>query len=148
MIIDSLSNAHRYYDLHPLFKKAFDYLNSDFGEIPSGTIELDGQSLKAIVSDADLKSKADAKLETHKKYIDIQMPLSKEETFGWKSLSKLENPIEEFNETKDIGFYHDKPSAYIAAQPGEFLIFFPEDAHAPLIGKGETRKVILKIEVQ
>jgi len=28
MIIDNLSNANTYFSLHPLFKKAFEYLNT------------------------------------------------------------------------------------------------------------------------
>ncbi|PIZ99843.1 MAG: YhcH/YjgK/YiaL family protein, partial [Candidatus Levybacteria bacterium CG_4_10_14_0_2_um_filter_35_8] len=28
-----------------------------------------------------------------------------------------------------------------------FCIFFPEDAHAPLVGKGQVRKVIFKVAV-
>jgi len=31
--------------------------------------------------------------------------------------------------------------------PDHFCIFFPEDAHAPLVGKGQVRKVIFKVAV-
>ena len=39
------------------------------------------------------------------------------------------------------------PASWIATPPGAFCIFFPEDAHAPLVSNGEIRKVILKIAV-
>ena len=29
--------------------------------------------------------------------------------------------------------------------PGEFVIFFPEDAHAPCIGEGVIRKMVAKV---
>ena len=29
--------------------------------------------------------------------------------------------------------------------PNDFLIVFPEDAHAPIIGSGKIRKVIAKV---
>jgi beta-galactosidase beta subunit len=31
--------------------------------------------------------------------------------------------------------------------PGEFAIYFPEDAHLPLISDGELQKVVLKVPV-
>ena len=36
---------------------------------------------------------------------------------------------------------------WIATPPGAFCIFFPEDAHAPLVSAGNIRKVIFKIAV-
>jgi beta-galactosidase beta subunit len=35
----------------------------------------------------------------------------------------------------------------VNVQPGEFVIFSPEDGHAPLIGEGATKKIILKVAV-
>ncbi|HEY8888482.1 MAG TPA: YhcH/YjgK/YiaL family protein [Gallionella sp.] len=35
----------------------------------------------------------------------------------------------------------------MATPPDHFCIFFPEDAHAPLVSEGQVRKVIFKIAV-
>jgi YhcH/YjgK/YiaL family protein len=30
---------------------------------------------------------------------------------------------------------------------GQFAIFFPEDVHAPMIGEGEIKKVVIKVKI-
>ena len=34
---------------------------------------------------------------------------------------------------------------YLTIRPGEFVIVWPEDAHAPIIGEGTLRKLIAKV---
>lgn len=75
-------------------------------------------------------------METHDKYIDIQMPLTAVETMGWKATNELKEPTAPYNPEKDITFFADKPTTYIEVQPGEFAIFFPKDGHAPGIAEG------------
>ena len=148
MIIDKLDNSARYEGLHPLFKEAFDYLKSvDFLKAETGKIELKGKDLFLMISDSDLKATGKAKLEVHDKYIDIQLPVSKPETFGWKSRANLMHETEPFNEEKDIQFFNDNAETFIAVHPGNFLVFFPEDGHAPCIGEGQIRKVVVKIRI-
>ena len=85
MILDSLNNTKKIECLHPLFKKAFDYLKStDFSKVEDGKHELDGSRLYVSVVSIFGKEKKDAAIETHKKYIDIQMPLLGVEKIGWK----------------------------------------------------------------
>ena len=36
---------------------------------------------------------------------------------------------------------------YVTVRPGEFLIVYPEDAHAPIIGRGKLRKLIAKVKL-
>ncbi|MFR5871384.1 MAG: YhcH/YjgK/YiaL family protein [Alistipes sp.] len=88
-----------------------------------------------------------APLEAHDRYIDVQIPLRVrgEERFGWRPRERCILPRGEFDEAADIVFFDDKPSCYVSLHPGEFVVFFPEDAHAPLIGSGNVRKAILKI---
>ena len=148
MILDNLEKAANYFNLHPLFEKAFEYIRSlDMSNATTGTVEIEGAHLKASVVEVSLKSKAGAKLETHKRFIDIQIPVEKEEVFGWKSLSNLKEPENEYDSQNDIRFFTDKPSTYVNVAPGEFIIFSPEDGHAPLIGEGMTKKIILKVAV-
>lgn len=148
MILDNLENASNYFGLNPLFKKAFEYAKGlDMNNVPEGTIEIESTYLKASVVEAALKSKAEAKLETHRKFIDIQIPIAREEIFGWKSLKNLKEATEEYNRQNDFQLFNDEPSAFINVLPGEFIIFSPEDAHAPLIGEGTIRKLIIKVAV-
>ena len=146
MIVDNLKNASLYYSMHKGFEKAFTYLaKTDFATCEEGTIEINGSNIKAIISSNALKNKSNATLEAHQKQIDIQIPLSQTETYGWKSLSSIDKTKDNYDATNDIELYDDTPSTYITLTPGEFVIFFPEDAHAPLIGEGEVKKVIFKV---
>ena len=149
MILDSLNNTKKIECLHPLFKKAFDYLKStDFSKVEDGKHELDGSRLYVSVVSIFGKEKKDAAIETHKKYIDIQMPLLGVEKIGWKPGCELQEESTPYNEQKDIAFYIDRPTAYTKIYPGQFAIYFPEDGHAPGIGQGNIRKVIVKLQVE
>ena len=148
MVIDSLKNSEVYEKINPLFKKAFDYIKAtDFANAEVGKVELEGKDLFLMVSDTTMKAEADAKLEVHDKYIDIQVPVSKAETYGWKGRKDLQTEREAFNAEKDIQFFLDKPVTYATVHPGDFAIFWPGDGHAPCIGDGTVRKVVVKIKI-
>jgi biofilm protein TabA len=53
----------------------------------------------------------------------------------------------DFLPEKDYEFFTDEPQAWIRVCAGNFVIFFPEDAHAPLCGEGQVHKVVLKVAV-
>lgn len=148
MIIDSLSNSASVEGLHPLFKKAFDYLKSaDFSGKGLGKVILDGDNLYLSISEVNGKTREEAAIETHNRYIDIQMPLTVAETIGWKSAKTLRDISSPYNSEKDIAFYADEPTSYIRVLPGEFVILFPQDGHAPCIGEGAFRKVVVKVRI-
>ena len=42
---------------------------------------------------------------------------------------------------------YDHPTAYTKVYPGQFVIYFPSDGHAPGIGQGTIRKAVIKIPV-
>ena len=146
MIFSSLSQSDRYSALHPLFQRAFDYIrNTDLFAIAPGRYHIDGENLIAIVENVAGKPRENARLEAHRRYIDIQLVLDGIDEMGWKPLADCHNPVSEHSMEKDIRFFHDAPASWIAVPPDHFCIFFPEDAHAPLVSKGQVRKVIFKI---
>lgn len=148
MIICSPGNTRSYEQIHPLFRRAFDYLRStDFSTAEPGKIELQGTDLFAVISDSPLKNEVEAKLEVHNDYIDIQLPVSKTEQFGWKPREELVMPQDVFDKEKDIQFFDDPKSMVFDLPEGHFVIFFPEDGHAPCIGEGIIRKVVVKIKI-
>ena len=148
MIFSSLSNADRYAALHPLFTRVFEYIrNTDLHSLAPGRYDIVGDDLFAIVEHAPGRTSAEAKLECHRRYIDIQLVLDGDEQMGWKPLADCHNPVSEHNEEKDIRFFHDAPASWIIVPPDHFCIFFPEDAHAPLVSTGKIRKVVFKIAV-
>ena len=108
---------------------------------------LDGDNLFINLDEVELKGKEAQRLEFHKNYIDIQVPLLQDETMGWTALSDLGEPDIAYNPERDCGFYTQDAKEYFNVKPGQFTIFFPEDAHAPIIGKGKQRKLVGKIRV-
>ncbi len=148
MILDTLMNGGRYLGVHEGFRKAFEFLSkADPGRLAPGRTEIDGDRLFAIVSKGPGRSRREARLETHAKYIDIQCVLSGVDMMGWKPASACKRPAGPFDPEKDIGFFDDDPEAWIAVHPGAFAVFFPDDAHLPLVGAGEIHKIVVKVAV-
>ncbi len=123
-----------------------DFLGShDLNAMDEGKHFIKGSDLFVNIQQAKGKSKETAILETHKRMIDIQVPLSAPETFGYTPLCKL--PEAEYNEEKDITKYEGLAETYVTCRPGEFAVFFPHDGHAPCISSEEKiKKAIFKIK--
>lgn len=148
MILASLSDSSTIEAAHPRFKAAFDFIRtSDLLAMPLGKVAIDGENIFAIISHVEAKTAEEAILETHKKYIDIQIPLSTYERYGWKCTQELKNIAKPYNEQDDYALFADRPSTIVKAELGEFVIFFPSDAHAPCIGEGTIKKIVIKIAV-
>lgn len=147
MIIDRLENIEKYVSLNPLFAQAFDFLKShDLNALEIGKIELKGKDLMVNVAQTKSKTKQEAKLETHREYIDIQIPLSGTETMGYTTSKDCVPADSVYNAEKDITFYEGLAESYIEVKQGMFAIFFPQDGHAPGITAEGVKKVIIKVK--
>ncbi len=150
MLIDDLSNIAKYKSLHPAFIKAIEFINSnDLLKLVPGEIQIDGEQIRVIIIDADLVSKEEsiAAFECHNSNIDIQICLQGVETIGWKPRNTCTFPRGEYSSEKDVLFYEDQPDMYFQLNAGQFGIYFPEDVHAPMIGSGNIKKVVIKVAV-
>ena len=149
MILSTLSQSDRYAALHPLFPCAFEYIrNTDLLALAPGRYPILDKQLFVIVENVAGRTREVAKLECHRKYIDIQLVLEGTDEMGWKALADCAQPVSDYSAEKDIQFFHDVPATWIATPPNAFCIFFPEDAHAPLVSTGNVRKAIFKIAVE
>lgn len=148
MILDSLENIQNYASLNPHFGKAFNFLlNNDLKSLELSRHEIDGDLVYATAVQALGRSKEEAKLETHQKYIDIQVVLSGTDTMGWKSAQACTSLDGDYNQEKDLQLYSDSPDAWLATGAGAFAIFFPQDAHMPMVSDAQLHKVIVKVAV-
>ncbi|MEO5892044.1 MAG: YhcH/YjgK/YiaL family protein [Ferruginibacter sp.] len=150
MIIDSLDNAQKYFSLHPWFQKAFSYIDSvDLAAIEPGKYEIEEDNLRAIFSNKTGMSAAESILEfeCHDKHIDIQLCIHGKETIGWKPRGSCLAQKGEYNPDKDVLLYNDVPDTYFSLTDGQFVILFPEDVHAPMIGEDEIRKLVIKVKI-
>lgn len=147
MIFDSLKNSALYYPVSRVWKKpSASSLRPTGKRWSPGIHELDGKDIYVNVMEPALKKPADAKLEIHDAYIDIQVLIrGEQETFGWSERADLRKPLGEFDAGKDIQFFDDEPQTFYTLRPGQFTILFPEDGHAPMIGEGDVRKIIVKV---
>ena len=147
MIIDKLENLKNYASVNPLFPKVVEFLQqNDRNALEAGKHEIVGKDLFVNIQLAKGRTPAEAIIETHNKMIDIQIPLSDAETFGYTQRDAL--PEAEYNVEKDITKIPDLAAdSYITCQPGMMAIFFPQDGHAPCIaGVPEIKKAIFKVK--
>lgn len=151
MIIDTLKNAGKYTELHPLFAKAFQYLkDNNLNDLPDGTVEI-SDGLKAIISNKPGKTKETSleKFECHQQNIDIQVCVKGTETIGWKPIENCNTPKATYSAEKDVQFFNDEPETYFQLHSSQFVIFYPEDVHAPMIGKDDEliKKIVFKVKI-
>jgi YhcH/YjgK/YiaL family protein len=148
VIIDTLENARCYLPLNKGFEKAFEFLmRPDLKELPPGRYEIDGARVYALVMKEDGRRKEDALLEAHERYLDIQLVLVGTDEMGWKPKSSCKQPTAEYDPEADVQLFADEPDVWIPTGPGTFAIFFPEDAHMPMISSGVLHKVVVKVAV-
>ena len=145
MVIDNLKNLRNYETLHPLFGKAFDFIEStDLMALEPGKIVLIENELFVNVCQWEPKTKEMAKLETHNEYIDIHVPISGEEAMGYTQRADL--PEAEYDAAVDMTLYDGLAADYITVKPDMFTLFFPEDGHVPGITPVGLKKIIIKVK--
>jgi YhcH/YjgK/YiaL family protein len=146
MILDTLDKAARYAAMHGGFARAFEFLaTTDLAALAPGRHVIDGDRIYVAVDHTNGRGEHGARLEAHRRYIDIQYTIEGQELIGWMPLKRCIAPDGEFDEAKDVGFFSDRPSTWVSVPAGSFAIFFPHDAHAPLAGRGPLNKAIVKV---
>lgn len=154
MIIDELKAFERYLDLNPLFPAVAEFLSkTDLSTLPTGITKIQGDDLFVNIQEAPVKSRTQARFETHRRMIDIQIPISAAEVHGWAPASQL--PAAPYNAESDMTLHDpeapktpvDIATTYFTLCPGQFAIYFPTDGHAPAITDIPLRKAIFKVRV-
>ena len=148
MIVSKLSDAQRYSDLHPRFSEAFEFLRaSASSSLEDGKHEIAGEDLFAVVWSGMGKGQAEAVLECHRLYVDVQYVVSGEDLIGWQSLSECERVKQKYDTATDLAFFFDRPRTWYRVPTGTAAILFPEDVHAPLGGTGSLKKIVVKVRI-
>ena len=148
MILDELANAARYESLHAGFRAGFEFLaQKDLVSLPGGRHEIDGARIFALVNRDPGRGIEGARLEAHRKYIDIQYLVDGRERIGWRPLAGCRRLTDPYDADRDIMFFADAPETWIDLALGQYMIFYPQDAHAPLAAEGDNVKVVIKVAV-
>jgi biofilm protein TabA len=146
MILDTLGRSGRYIALYPAFTRAFELLTTrDLSTLEPGRYEIDGDRMYMLIDHREGRGRGGAGLEAHRRYLDIQLTIDGCEEIGWMPVDECHQAAGPFDISNDIQFFSDPPRAWVAVHPGHFTIFFPEDAHAPLAGRGWLKKAIVKV---
>ena len=149
MILDTLDNYHLYQSINERIAKGFDFLrNTDLDAFAYGRHDIEGDTIFALVQEYQTKPLAECKLESHKKYIDIQYMIRGEEFMG--VTTKNNQKILEQDEDKDYTFYEGTTSL-VRVSKEMFIIFFPDDLHQPCVqteSAAEVKKVVIKVLIQ
>lgn len=147
--VDAIEFASQYEKNRELWDKLFAYLaETDLNSLQAGKIELVPGRLWINVLEYTPKDAENTKIESHKKFIDLQYTFIGNEIMG--VAGKVE-PVTDYDPVKDRTFYTtDEPITYSKATPGVFFLYFPKDMHQPSVkGEGEpvpSRKIVGKIE--
>lgn len=148
MTIGNINDTAEVEKLNPLFASAFQWIRANWRTIHSTgekQVRIDGDRVFANIDVADMRSRERQVLEVHRRYIDIHVPVDKDEVIGWRPVEGLSQVLDGYDEALDRAFYTDKPEGYFTLHPGEFAIMTPRDAHAPIIGDGKIHKICLKV---
>ena len=150
MVIDNIKRFRLYEGMHPLFSQAFAFIESYLEEPkPVGRYEILGDDLFALVQ--RYETKAEAGMEAHDKYIDIQFMVKGKECIDCEDCASMTVTEDKMAES-DIAFY-ENPEKYSVATlfDGDFVIIFPEEAHRPMRAYDEkpmaVKKAVAKIKL-
>ena len=149
MILDTIENYKLYNPINERIAKGFDFLRTtDLDSLPSGKHDIEGDTIFALVQEYNTKPSDECKLESHKKFIDIQYMIRGEEMMGVTTQNNQK--IIEVNEEKDYTFYEGTTSLVLVSK-GMFTIFFPDDLHQPCVQTetiSEVKKVVIKVLIK
>jgi YhcH/YjgK/YiaL family protein len=150
MIHDRIENLSRHAlpqaDAIVSFLRANDVL-----KIPVGEIEINGRELFVRPSEYETRKPEEGKFETHRVYADLQYVVKGEEIIETAPSDAL-LPLTEYDPKGDCQFF--KASRSISSQlvrTGEFMVFFPGEAHRPCCSPHDTpvkvKKLVFKIRI-
>jgi len=148
MIIDTIDNIQRYAAIHPSFPHVFEYIRTtNLLTLANGKHVILNDDIFVLIQRGVGQTKAEAKLECHRKYIDIQLVLDGIDEMGWKPLADCQQAIDSFNTANDVQFFEDTPLNWLSTPPNRFCIFFPEDAHSGMVSEHQLHKAVFKVAV-
>ncbi|MDR2887136.1 MAG: YhcH/YjgK/YiaL family protein [Bacteroidales bacterium] len=149
--IEKREFAIAYFKDKDRWDRAFDYLKTtDLQNLEVARHYIDSTNLFALVTEYTTQNEDELQFEAHKKYIDIQYIISGIEQIGIASVSKKEEILMSYDETRDVEFMTVSESSNHEADPCRFFIFFPHNLHRPNIKSGEisqVKKIVMKIKL-
>lgn len=147
MIIDSLDRLADYPHISPLMPLIVRFISdTDLNSLEPGRIVLKSDDLFVNVDVISPRDRSEALVEVHRKYIDIQIPVTADEEMGYMPQSMLSVPSSNYEESRDAAFYGSHCDNWLQVRRGMFTVFFPGEGHAPAITSVKSKKLVIKIK--
>ena len=159
MISDTLENLPRYRGLGANLDEAIQWLvDTDLRGIPGGEHLIRNQEIRALVQEYETVPEAGRQYEAHRQFIDIQCVIVGVERMLAMPLELL-TPAGDYDAEKDIIFFEvpavrgvpvQAGRAHLTVPEGGCAVFFPQDAHMPMLQAGGpmvVKKIVVKVAV-
>lgn len=151
MILDKIENWSFYFSADSKLYAGIRFILKDFNEtIQDGRHEIKDNDIYAMVQSYMTDSQENKKLESHRRYIDIQYIVSGKEKIGWLPAEGLK-VMTPYSDENDVIFYHSAEGmSQLVLMPGMFAVFYPHDAHRPgcfLDKPSSVRKIVIKVKI-
>ena len=148
MICDKLEQLSDYAGLKTDISGVLQFLlEPGLAGLAPGKYPIKGDKIFAMVQCHSQKGRAMARLEAHRKFIDVHYVISGSEAIGHSLLTDKIKAAGPYDHDKDIQFFLGKPRNWLTLAPGNFALFLPQDLHAPLSGRGILKKIVIKIMI-
>ncbi len=148
MVYDYLANAEKYEGLSAGIAAGFAVLQDrDLTVLEPGDYPIFGEDIILKIQSYNTKPVAQARLEAHRRYIDIQYIVSGEEKIAVGALEQAGETLEARPEN-DIWFYAGSVDDALTVKAGQFMVLFPDETHATGIAVSESipvRKALVKV---
>ena len=133
MILDQIKNASFYKSVMPAIAVALEKMaNYTTDDYPVGRVDIDGDNLFLLLNVYETHAAEGAKLEAHKRYIDVMYMVEGEEIIYAKPTDRLMAVTKPYDSAIDVLLAElDEDAMPIRLQAGDFVVLFPQDAHAP-----------------
>ena len=146
MICETLNNWQKY-DFGPVWNEVMAWLEKNAATM-DGKTTVAGCEVRYEAGDT--KTLDCCLYESHKKTVDIQLLQHGREWAYVAPSEGLPYLNDEYNDAKDVG-RHIVPSqeyARLTLTPGVFAVYFPWDAHMPMVAVNNDPEPIIKIIVK
>jgi len=153
MILDTFAAPPSdFSSVNPYLNEALRWARStDLPALDTGTIEIRGDRIYAIVAEYETQPREERRFEAHRSFLDVQIVASGEEKQFWRPLEHLHAIDSAYDAATDKVYFADADaSSSFVLRPGDFAVFFPNDGHKPncLVDKPlAVKKITIKVSV-
>ena len=153
MIHDLQKNWSVYFH-SPVWKEIERFLKSLSPDFQEGEYQISHSGIFGRIASSQTRPKSGAKPEAHNQFIDVQIVLEGEEIILCQPRELCQSSDAYLRERDVEFFFQDSeiPGAELRLVPGAFAVFYPQDAHTPLLMTGNqpatVKKIVIKVPIE